>query len=284
MRKPYDKTANRNRVSTMSRSPIVIKVGGALLDDAAAMTRLFLSVKEVQKSRPVVVVHGGGPLVETLMASLGLVSTKIDGLRVTPDEHMPYICGALAGSANKQLCAAAIASGLTPAGLSLLDGNMVVCEPLADKYGAVGAPATADATFIKSILAQSVLPIISSIGSSAQGRLLNINADQAATVIAELLDAELLLLSNVDGVLDGNKALIGELNATRIEEYSAAGVIVDGMKVKVDAALQSANTLSRAVYIASWTADITDILNKNTGTQILPCETSPLNGVLGDNE
>lgn len=75
----------------MSRSPIVIKVGGALLDDAPAMARLFTSVKEVQTERPVVIVHGGGPLVETLMASLGLKSSKIDGLRVTPDEHMPYI-------------------------------------------------------------------------------------------------------------------------------------------------------------------------------------------------
>lgn len=260
----------------MSRSPIVIKVGGALLDDAPAMTRLFLSIKEVKKSRHVAVVHGGGPLVETLMASLGLSSTKIDGLRVTPDEHMPYICGALAGSANKQLCAAALATGLTPVGLSLLDGNMVVCEPLADKYGAVGAPATADATFLKSILAQSVLPVISSIGSSAQGRLLNINADQAATVIAELLDAELLLLSNVDGVLDANKALIPALDAHAITQHANKGVITDGMKVKVDAALQSAQTLARAVYIASWTADIADILNKNTGTQILPNEIAPV--------
>ena len=89
----------------MSVSPIVIKVGGALLDDTAAMTRLFLSVKDVQATRPVVVVHGGGPLVETLMASLGLQSTKIDGLRVTPDEHMPYICGALAGSLPELRCA-----------------------------------------------------------------------------------------------------------------------------------------------------------------------------------
>ena len=167
----------------MSVSPIVIKVGGALLDDTAAMTRLFLSVKDVQATRPVVVVHGGGPLVETLMASLGLQSTKIDGLRVTPDEHMPYICGALAGSANKQLCAAALASGLTPVGLSLLDGNMVVCEPLADQYGAVGVPSTADASFLKSVLAQSTLPVISSIGSSPQGRLLNVNADQATLVL-----------------------------------------------------------------------------------------------------
>lgn len=262
----------------MSRSPIVIKVGGALLDDAAAMTRLFLSIKEVQTTRPVVVVHGGGPLVETLMASLGLTSTKIDGLRVTPDEHMPYICGALAGSANKQLCAAALASGLTPVGLSLLDGNMVVCEPLADKYGAVGIPSTADSAFLKNVLAQSALPVISSIGSSPQGRLLNVNADQAATVIAELLDAELLLLSNVDGVLDSDKVLISQLDAQSIAKYASEGVITDGMKVKVDAALSSAETLNRAVYIASWTADINAILNKNTGTQILPTTLQPTNG------
>ena len=262
----------------MSRSPIVIKVGGALLDDAAAMTRLFLSIKEVQTTRPVVVVHGGGPLVETLMASLGLTSIKIDGLRVTPDEHMPYICGALAGSANKQLCAAALASGLTPVGLSLLDGNMVVCEPLADKYGAVGVPSTADSAFLKNVLAQSALPVISSIGSSPQGRLLNVNADQAATVIAELLDAELLLLSNVDGVLDSDKVLISELDAQSIAKYASEGVITDGMKVKVDAALSSADTLNRAVYIASWTADINAILNKNTGTQILPTTLKPTNG------
>lgn len=254
----------------MSRSPIVIKVGGALLDDAAAMTRLFLSVKDVQATRPVVVVHGGGPLVETLMASLGLQSTKIDGLRVTPDKHMPYICGALAGSANKQLCAAALATGLTPVGLSLLDGNMVVCEPLADQYGAVGVPSTADASFLKNVLAQSTLPVISSIGSSPQGRLLNVNADQAATVIAELLDAELLLLSNVEGVLDGNRDLIGKLDATLITKYANEGIITDGMKVKVGAALASAESLKRPVYIASWAADIKDILTQDTGTQILP--------------
>lgn len=266
----------------MSRSPIVIKVGGALLEDSSAMSRLFSSIKEVKKNRPVVLVHGGGPLVETLMASLGLSSNKLDGLRVTPDEHMPYICGALAGTANKQLCAAAIAAGLTPVGLSLLDGNMVTCEPMAEQYGAVGVPASADASFLKNVLAQSTLPIVSSIGSSVQGRLLNINADQAATVIAELLDAELLLLSNVEGVLDGDKQLISELNEQDIHTLSQQGVIVDGMKVKVDAAMQSAHSLTRAVYIASWTADIIDILNQKTGTRVLPTPPHAETGASGD--
>lgn len=268
----------------MSRSPIVIKVGGALLEDSAAMSRLFSSIKEVKKSRPVVVVHGGGPLVETLMASLGLSSNKLDGLRVTPDEHMPYICGALAGTANKKLCAAAIATGLSPVGLSLLDGDMVTCEPMAEQYGAVGVPTSANAGFLKSVLAQSSLPIVSSIGSSPQGRLLNINADQAATVIAELLDAELLLLSNVEGVLDGDKQLISELTETHIHTLSQQGVIIDGMKVKVDAAMQSALSLSRAVYIASWSADIMDILNKKTGTRVLPTPPPAQTGASGDTE
>ncbi len=254
----------------MSLSPIVIKVGGALLEDEQAALSLLTSVGEVLKTRPVIIVHGGGPLVETLMAALNLPSQKIDGLRVTPDEHMPYICGTLAGSANKSLCAFAIRSGLTPVGLSLLDGGMVSCEPLDEKYGAVGVPAANDPALLNSLLGQSLLPVVSSIGSSADGRLLNINADQAATVIAQLVDGELLLLSNVKGVLDGDKQLIAELNQQQIDGLVADGVITDGMKVKTDAALLAAASLGRPVTIASWDADINTILNKDTGTRVAP--------------
>lgn len=254
----------------MKRTPIVIKVGGALLDDKEAATTLLQSIKTVMETRPVVLVHGGGPLVETLMASLGLSSSKIDGLRVTPDEHMPFICGALAGSANKSLCAIAIASGCTPVGLSLLDGDMVSCQPMEDRFGAVGTPTAEDASLLKSVLSQGLLPVVSSIGSSPQGRLLNINADQAATVIAQLIQGELLLLSNVAGVLDGDKQLLSKLNSSDIDHYSQQGVILDGMKVKVDAALLAANSLSRPVTIASWSSPIPEILTNTTGTRVLP--------------
>ncbi|MBU2978655.1 acetylglutamate kinase [Alteromonas sp. C1M14] len=252
----------------MKLSPIVIKVGGALLEDKAAATHLLDSVKQVIELRPVVIVHGGGPLVESLMQSLNLPSKKIDGLRVTPDEHMPYICGTLAGSANKSLCGLAIKSGLTPVGLSLLDGNMVHCAPLAEKYGAVGVPSANDATLLNLLTAQSMLPVVSSIGANATGRLLNINADQAATVVAQLLDADLLLLSNVPGVLDAHKQLISTLDEEAIASLVKAGVITDGMQVKTDAALLAASTLGRAVTIASWEANIADILNQQTGTRI----------------
>lgn len=254
----------------MSLPPIVIKVGGALLEDEAAALKLLASVKHVMAQRPVILVHGGGPLVETLMAALNLPSQKIDGLRVTPDEHMPYICGTLAGSANKALCALSIKAEVTPVGLSLLDGNMVTCEVLDEKYGAVGVPAPGNPALINSITEQKLLPVVSSIGANNHGRLLNINADQAATVVAQLVNGELLLLSNVKGVLDAQKKLLSSLNQDQINALVAEGVITDGMKVKTDAALLAASSLGRPVTIASWSDDISAILNQDTGTRIAP--------------
>lgn len=267
--------AATNGVIAMSNAPIVIKVGGALLDSPDAAGALFSNIADIQTTRPVILVHGGGPAVEQLMQALGLRSEKIDGLRVTPDEHMPYIGGALAGYANKALCAHAKRYKVIPVGLSLLDGNMVHCTPLDEKYGAVGSATPGDPALILSVLSQSMLPVISSIGCSQDGRLLNINADQAATVIAQLVSGELLLLSNVDGVLDGEKKLLRELDSASLAQLCRDEVVTDGMRVKTDAALAAANSLGRPVTIASWSATIPDILSHHTGTHIHP-DTLPL--------
>ena len=254
----------------MSNAPIVIKVGGALLESPDAANALFSNIADIQQFRPVILVHGGGPAVEQLMQALSLSSEKIDGLRVTPDEHMPYIGGALAGYANKALCALALRNNITPVGLSLLDGNMVQCTPLDEKYGAVGTPSPGDPALILSVLSQAMLPVISSIGCSQSGRLLNINADQAATVIAQLVSGELLLLSNVDGVLDSDKALLRSLDSQSLMQLYRDDVVTDGMRVKTDAALIAATALGRPVTIASWSATIADILSHHTGTRIHP--------------
>ncbi|MEW9797391.1 acetylglutamate kinase [Alteromonas sp. CYL-A6] len=256
----------------MTANPVVIKVGGALLERHDAMTRLFDSIHAVSAQRTVVLVHGGGPVVEHWMEKLSLPTRKIDGLRVTPDEDMPFICGALAGHSNTTLCAVAAACGLAPVGLSLADGNMVTCTPLDKKYGAVGSVTPADPALLTTLLAGHFVPVISSIGCDQHGRLLNINADQAATVIAKLLRAELLLLSNVDGVLDGNRQLLPVLTASELNALSDSGVVTDGMKVKTDAALDAANALGRAVIIASWDAPVSAILAHQTGTRLLPSD------------
>ncbi|GGF61333.1 acetylglutamate kinase [Alteromonas lipolytica] len=252
------------------KTPVVIKVGGALLENPQIAGQLLGEIKALQSLRPVILVHGGGPLVETLLAAMQLTSTKIDGLRVTPDEQMPYVCGALAGSANKSLCGLAIGAGITPVGLSLMDGGITQCKVLDEKYGAVGVPSVGKADLLNQLLSASFLPVISSIGSNSDGRLLNVNADQAATVIAELMGGDLLLLSNVDGVLDQDKQLIKELDQSRIDEEVAKGVIKDGMLVKVAAAMQAASELAKPVTIANWSAPLTAILNNQTGTRVIP--------------
>lgn len=252
---------------------LVIKVGGAFMQAEEAALTLLTTISELQKSYIVVLVHGGGALVEELLSALNLPSQKIDGLRITPKEHMPYVTGALAGTANKQLCGLAIKAGISPVGLSLLDGKMCIATVMRKELGAVGSVEPGDGTLLKALAATNMLPIISSIGADDAGNLLNVNADQAATVIAQLLDAQLLLLSDVPGVLDAKGQLLTQLNSEQINALMRQNVIRDGMQVKVKAALTAANSLGRSVTIASW-QDAESLLgllqHKAVGSKIFP--------------
>lgn len=160
--------------------------------------------------------------------------------------------GALAGTANKQMMAEAIAQGLNPVGLSLADGGLCEVTQLDPDLGNVGDCKPKNPALLKALLAQNFLPVISSIGITAQGELMNVNADQAAIALAELLDADLLMLSDVVGILDANKQLIPELDPAKTEQLVADGVITDGMAVKVKAALQVSAAIKKPIVVASW--------------------------------
>lgn len=254
-------------------SPLIIKVGGAFMQAPKAALQLLDVIAQLQQQRPVVLVHGGGPMVEQLLHALQLTSEKINGLRVTPPEHMPYITGALAGTANKQLCALAIRAKLTPVGLCLADGHSVSCQQLDPKLGSVGIARPGSGKMLDLLLGAGMLPIISSIGADEQGNLLNVNADQAATVIAQLLQGDLMLLSDVPGVLDGDKTLINQLTAQDIQILIKQEIITDGMQVKVIAALDAASNLQRPITIASWHTpeQLLGLLGgQSVGTTIIP--------------
>jgi acetylglutamate kinase len=273
-----NKESNKAGNKEINGNILVIKVGGAFMQAEDAALALLTTIGELQKNYIVVLVHGGGAMVEELLSALNLTSQKIDGLRITPKEHMPYITGALAGTANKQLCGLAIRAGLSPVGLSLLDGKMCIATVMREDLGAVGSVEPGDATLLKALASTHMLPIISSIGADSKGNLLNVNADQAATVIAELLDAQLLLLSDVPGVLDANKNLIEHLDIEKIEMLISQNVIRDGMIIKVQAALKAANSLGRSVTIASWkdTEKLLGLLQQQAiGSKIAPPINTP---------
>ena len=189
----------------MDKQTLVIKLGGALIENDEALTALFATLKTFldDQHRPLVLVHGGGCLVDDLLKGLGLTSTKKNGLRVTPFEQIPFIAGALAGTANKQMMAKAIATGIPAVGLCLADGGLCQVTQLDPDLGAVGECKPGNPALVAGILGQGFLPVVSSIGITADGQLMNVNADQAATAIAEALGADLVMLSDVSGILDG---------------------------------------------------------------------------------
>lgn len=233
--------------------PLLIKLGGAVLENEQALANLFSALTAYlgKQQRPLLLVHGGGVIVEDVLNKMNIVSQKKEGLRITPFEHIPYVAGALAGTSNKLLMAKALQAGLSAVGLSLADGFSCKVSQMDPELGAVGICRANDPSLINSLLAGGFLPVISSIGIGEDARLYNVNADQAAIAICELVGAELVFLSDVEGVWNAQKQVIPELNSQYAEQLIAENVIQDGMVVKVNAALEAANTLGY-VMLASW--------------------------------
>ncbi|WP_448567815.1 acetylglutamate kinase [Thalassotalea ganghwensis] len=252
--------------------PLVIKIGGAILEDSSALTAL-LSVIANLTEQNVVLVHGGGCVVDEHLALAGFTTTKKAGLRVTPKEQIGVIAGALAGTVNKHIVAMANNQNLTAVGVSLSDGAMVNCQPHPLDLGCVGVPEPNSSTLLDNLLKSGFLPVISSIGSLADGQLVNVNADDAAVVVCQLLNADLLLLTDVNGVKDGNGNYIESLSQPHAQAMIEQGIIAGGMQAKVNAAFKAANQLRRSIAVASWQApeQITLLLNgAHVGTRIQP--------------
>ncbi|QCI17401.1 acetylglutamate kinase [Buchnera aphidicola (Aphis helianthi)] len=253
---------------------LVIKLGGVLLESDNAMMGLFKAIYDYQKSnkRNILIIHGGGRLIDNLMNKLSLPITKKNGLRITPSEHINVITGALSGTANKILLAWALKNKINAVGLCLSDGQSTNIEILDKDLGHVGKVKPGSPVFLLNLCEQGILPIISSIGITNDGKLMNVNADLAATAIAKTLGAHLILLSDISSILDGKGQRIKEINNVEAKKLISQGIITNGMIVKVNAALDAAKTLHNSVDIASWqnTEDLKLLFNGvNIGTRVL---------------
>ena len=235
----------------MSQTPLVLKMGGRLLQDQAALDALLKVCAELKTQYPIVLVHGGGDQVDQWLAKFGFTTEKIDGQRVSPAEQMPVITGALDGAVNADMVARATLQGLNPVGLSLAAGGSLEFD-INHKLGAVGIAKAGNPLLLNTLLAQGFTPVFSSIGLSADGQLLNVNADIAAAAICQLVQGQLVLLTDVPGILDANMQLIPTLTAAEAQQLVTDGVIKGGMKVKLDAALETAQALKRNITVAGW--------------------------------
>lgn len=254
-------------------NPLVIKIGGAILEKAGALTSLLAVIVNLKADAKVVLVHGGGCVVDEMLAQANFTTIKKHGLRVTPKTQIGLISGALAGTVNKSIVATASSMSLPSVGLSLVDGDMIACTKSEQDLGEVGVPSPKSSQLLDALLNSHFLPVISSIGALPNGDLVNVNADDAAVAICQLLNADLLLLTDVNGVKGSDGEYLASLNSEQAKQLIEQGVIAGGMTAKVNAALQAANQLRRSIAVASWQSpeQITELLaGKGVGTQIQP--------------
>ncbi|BAH82899.1 acetylglutamate kinase [Candidatus Ishikawella capsulata] len=236
-------------------NPLVIKLGGTILTNNEARDNLFrvLSSYLLAFDRPIVIIHGGGCLIDEMMNTLNLPITKKNGLRYTPTDQIDLVTGILAGTANKKLLACAKKQNINNVvGLCLGDGTIAHVIQLNEELGNVGKIRANNPGLLNTLLSSSYLVIMSSIAITADGALINVNADQAATILATMLNADLIFLSDVSGILDAKGTIIKEINSIKARELIHKGVISNGMIVKINAALQAAQLLKRSVHISSW--------------------------------
>ncbi|BDF95428.1 MULTISPECIES: acetylglutamate kinase [Pseudoalteromonas] len=249
----------------------VIKLGGAVLNTEDAAKALFEALAS-QTQAQFVIVHGGGALVDSWLKEAGFASAKHQGLRISPKEQMPYIVGALAGCANKQLMSQAIVAGHKPVGLSLYEAGIISSQKL-KALGQVGQCDGGVQSVIPQLLKLGRLPLVSSIGFGEDGLWYNVNADEAAAAIAKELNAEIIFMTDVEAVLDANKQPLHQLDTNQINTLIAEGVILGGMEVKVKTSLLAAQHLRRGVYISSWQKPenlVALLAGEHVGTKITP--------------
>ncbi len=257
--------------------PLVVKVGGALLESAELHGEAFVGIAALHAALRarggdgVVLVHGGGAQVDRQLGLVGIETPRIEGIRVTSREAIDQVVGVLAGSAHVRLLGILAARGARVVGLTLSDGGLCACRHTT-RYsfdaGEVGEITGGDGALVRVLLAAGFMPVVSSIGLSAEGAPLNVNADEAACAIARIVGASgIVLLTDVPGVLDAERRLIAELDAARIEALIADGTISGGMIPKVRGALEAAAGAGCPATIASW-RDPAAIATGASGTRI----------------
>ena len=240
---------------------MVIKYGGNAMTDPAlqkAFAEDIVLLKLVGINP--VVVHGGGPQIETALKRLGKEGHFVQGMRVTDAETMGVVAWVLAGEVQQQIVGLINQVGGKAVGLTGRDGAMIRAHKLRLKdqhdpsiehdVGMVGDIEEIDPSVVKALQDDQFIPVVSPIGYGVDNESYNINADVVAAALATKLQAEkLLMLTNIAGVLDKQGQLLPELTPTRVDELCADGTISGGMIPKISGALEAAKRGVKAVHI-----------------------------------
>ena len=239
---------------------VVVKIGGSLAIDEAKLADFVAAVSKLPAMGcQVAVVHGGGKDINENISLLREQPTFIDGLRVTTPGIMKMVEMTLSGHVNKKLVRMLLNNGVNSIGLSGVDGKLfeVVEKQGKVDLGLVGEVKTVNPKIVEDLWAAGWVPVVSPISygpdENGVGVSWNVNADTAASELAVALQADqFVLVSDVPGVMDGDKNVIPELSESDAEKLIEEGVISGGMIPKVRESFKSIRRGLKSIHIVGW--------------------------------
>ena len=224
---------------------VVIKYGGAAMTDCELKQKVMQDIVLMKfVGMHPVVVHGGGPEINQMLARLGIKSHFVNGLRVTTREIMEIVEMVLGGKVNKEIVSGINRAGGKAIGISGKDGNLIEARAIdSGQMEFVGEVKCINPQIIDTVIENGYIPVIAPIGQGDSNETYNINADLVASAIAVAMKADkLVLLTDVPGLLrdPGNSdSLISVLKLSEVDEYVKQGVIAGGMLPKVQCCMES---------------------------------------------
>ncbi|QHT63413.1 acetylglutamate kinase [Paenibacillus lycopersici] len=240
----------------------VMKCGGSTL--AALPASFFEELRDLQaQGVKVVIVHGGGPAISETLGKLGIESEFVGGLRKTSNEVLDVVEMVLAGRINKEIVRRIQQSGARALGLSGVDGELIQARPVANaaEIGFVGDVTDVNAAIIEGVMNMGYIPVIAPIGIDAAAQRYNINADTAAGAVASHLGVErMIVVTDVPGIMNGEKQVLPSVTVEQIEAMIASGEIYGGMIPKVRAAIACIQGDVKEVVIVN--GDMPGVLSK----------------------
>jgi acetylglutamate kinase len=269
----------------------VVKYGGNAMIDATLKSSFArdLVLMKLVGINPVVV-HGGGPQIGALLEKVGKESRFVQGMRVTDPETMDVVEMVLGGQVNKDIVALINRHGGAAVGLTGKDGGLIKARKLLIErdnpeleapeiidLGHVGEVAAVNPSVVEMLVHGDFIPVIAPIGVGETGESFNINADLVAGKLAQVLNAEkLILLTNTAGLLDAEQAVLTRLSSVQADDLIATGVIDGGMLPKVRSALEAVQNGVRSAHIIDGRVEHAVLLEIFTdagiGTQLFASE------------
>jgi len=219
---------------------IVIKIGGAAVEDASMLRKCARAIAELaQDGHRVAIVHGGGGALTRVLKQLGKQSEFIGGLRITDAETRDVALMVLGGLINKKLVAAIQAAGMPAVGFCGGDGMTFRARKKlvqGSDLGFVGEICFAEPCWIEALWRQGGIPVLASLALGADGEYYNVNADEMAAACATACHANaLIFLTDVPGVKDAEGAVIPWLSTRQAEDLAASSIVSGGMLPKLEA-------------------------------------------------